>query len=168
MLTERCGCISFMLGDDGFGMSLDCIREIVPAGRVAPVPLAPRVVKGLANVRGRVITLIDVAALLSRSLPPARIPEDRIALLLREPYEHLGVYVHAPVEIVQTSAAMLRSGAAATAGASGDAQAQVETEARGVPGRPVETDGRVLHLLSAGDLMARCENTILEGFRRQA
>src|SRR2546422_340952 len=94
-------CVRFRLGQQGFGVPMEEIREITAAGRITPVPLAPPVVRGLANLRGRVVTLIDVATVFARPLPPARFLEDRLALILSSPYEHLGLYVHAPVEIGQ-------------------------------------------------------------------
>src|SRR5262245_48469993 len=105
--TAGAACVRFRLGTQGFALPLWQVREIATAGRITPVPLAPAVVRGLANLRGRVITLIDVAVVFDRPLPQARFLADRLALVLSAPYDHLGVYVHAPVEIGQ---AMTRAG----------------------------------------------------------
>jgi len=51
-------CLLFRLGDRPFGLPLDQVGEIAPVERLHPVPLAPRPVLGLMNLRGQVITLV--------------------------------------------------------------------------------------------------------------
>ncbi|HET9481249.1 MAG TPA: chemotaxis protein CheW, partial [Candidatus Polarisedimenticolia bacterium] len=92
-------CVRFRLGAEGFGLPLAQVREISTVGALSRVPLAPAGIKGLLNLRGRVVTLLDVARIFGRELPAARSAEDRLALVLSGPWEHLGLYVHAPVEI---------------------------------------------------------------------
>ena len=75
-------CIQFQLGGDGFGIPLENVREIVTAASIAAVPLAPPVVKGLANVRGRVVTLIDMGRVYGRTPTPLRRDDDRLAIVL--------------------------------------------------------------------------------------
>jgi len=43
--------------------ALDTLREVVPAGAITPIPGAPAAIGGLANVRGRVVTVVDGRAL---------------------------------------------------------------------------------------------------------
>ena len=56
--------VSFWFGDSLVGIDILEIREIVPAGRVAPVPQAPHFVMGLINLRGQILPVLDIAALL--------------------------------------------------------------------------------------------------------
>ena len=162
-------CVKFRLGQQGFGLRLDQVREIAAAGRITPVPLAPTVVRGLANVRGRVITLIDVATIFGRPLPPTRFLEDRLVLILSAPWEHLGVYVHAPVEVAQSvvetlSAPPLQTMSMTTAGSHGGAP---QESLAGMPAVGLATvAGEIINILSAGDLVSFCEARILEGFRK--
>ena len=179
-------CVSFRLGRDGFGLPLEQVREIVAAGAITQVPLAPAVIRGLSNLRGRVITLIDAATVFNRPLPPARAAEDRLALLLGPPWEHLGVYVHAPVEIGQ--AAMERTprtsmmGTSMTMAAAGGASDRAPDRAPGggtdSPREPEDPDdvpavglatvaGGFIHMVSARELVAFCEAKVLERFRKR-
>src|SRR5262245_34587179 len=119
-------CVRFRLGRQGFGMPLDQVHEIVAAGSITPVPLAPSVIRGLANVRGRVVTLIDIATVFQRVLPPAHAAVERLALILSPPWGHLAVYVHAPVEIGHAVAEETRTLSATASG--------VESESSGAPG----------------------------------
>ena len=108
-------CVRFKLGDQSFGLPLSEVREIVHARAIAGVPLAPAAVRGLLSMRGRVITLLDPAALLGLPLPPARRPTDQLGLLLAAPWEHVGLYVHAPAEILRARGAAVASATRAAA-----------------------------------------------------
>jgi len=158
MQGESDAFVNFRLGGEGFGIPLAQVREIAPVGRIAEVPLAPASIRGLANLRGRVVTLIDVSRLFSLPLPEARGPEDRLALVLSSPFEHLALFVHAPVEIAHAAGAWSAPRAAAmTAGAEGQADVPVSPGAGAL----------MLNLVSAADLVARCEARVIEGFRRK-
>ena len=164
-------CVRFRLGRQGFGLPLDQVREIVTAGSITPVPLAPSVIRGLANVRGRVVTLIDVATVFQRTLPPVRDAVERLALILAPPWGHLGVYVHSPVEIGQAIAEESTLSVSAAAGKAHAAEAGAEMEASGRLGGPAvalaTVSGEFVHMVSARELVAFCEARVLEGFRRR-
>lgn len=52
--------ICFEVGDSLFGLPMNQVQEISRDVEVWPVPHAPREVKGLINLRGRVVTVMDV------------------------------------------------------------------------------------------------------------
>lgn len=43
-----------------FGLPVDCVKTIFHVDRLTPVPLAPREVAGLANLRGRIVTALHL------------------------------------------------------------------------------------------------------------
>jgi len=49
-------------GGTCFGVPQRLVREIVPARRVTRLPGAPEAVRGLLNVRGALVTVLDLAA----------------------------------------------------------------------------------------------------------
>lgn len=57
-------CISFRLDDSLIGINILDIREIVPCRRVTRISNAPRFVLGLMNLRGQILTVLDVGILL--------------------------------------------------------------------------------------------------------
>ncbi len=142
-------CIQFQLGGDGFGIPLECVREIITAASIAVVPLAPPVVKGVANVRGRVVTLIDMGRVYDRAPTPARREDDQLANVLAPPWENLALYVHSPVEIAAVSI-----------------EAVDIARPEAAAGAPAVCDGRIMHLVSVDDVIARCRQDILSGFLR--
>ncbi|MFP4521430.1 MAG: chemotaxis protein CheW [Fibrobacterota bacterium] len=51
---------SFFLGDSMFGIDITYVREINRHLEITPVALAPDFVRGLLNLRGQIITVLDV------------------------------------------------------------------------------------------------------------
>jgi purine-binding chemotaxis protein CheW len=51
---------TFWVGDDLFGVAVEDVQEVTRSHEVTPVPLAPAAVSGLMNLRGQVITVVDL------------------------------------------------------------------------------------------------------------
>jgi purine-binding chemotaxis protein CheW len=52
--------LTFKLGREEYGLELVRVREIIALMDITPVPLAPDYVRGVMNLRGRVIPVIDL------------------------------------------------------------------------------------------------------------
>jgi purine-binding chemotaxis protein CheW len=59
---------TFVVGTYLFGVDVSLVQEVVRLQQMTPVPLAPREIAGLINLRGEVLTAIDLRARLG--LPP--------------------------------------------------------------------------------------------------
>jgi purine-binding chemotaxis protein CheW len=55
------------LGDDFFGFDIETVREFVDIRRVTPIPCCPAYIIGNMNLRGEILTLIDLRGLLDPS-----------------------------------------------------------------------------------------------------
>lgn len=68
--------VGFVVAEFGslqFGIPTLEIRDVVQMAKLAKVPLAPSYVRGISNMRGRIVTVIDAAELLGlQSLNPHR------------------------------------------------------------------------------------------------
>ena len=53
------------IGDDVLAVSIEHVREILQVGRLTPLPRTPAFVRGVMNLRGAVVPVIDLAARLS-------------------------------------------------------------------------------------------------------
>ncbi len=51
---------TFYVGDGYFGIPVEQVQEVVRPQPITPVPLAPKVVRGLINLRGQILTAIDL------------------------------------------------------------------------------------------------------------
>lgn len=52
--------VVFRLGSELYGADIGTVREINTLQQITPVPRAPRDVRGIMNLRGRIITVIDL------------------------------------------------------------------------------------------------------------
>ncbi len=57
--------VTFKLADNLLGMNILDIREIVPGPKITPVQHAPEAVLGLINLRGQILTALDIRVLLN-------------------------------------------------------------------------------------------------------
>jgi purine-binding chemotaxis protein CheW len=56
--------VTFFVGNDHFGLPISDIRDVFTFQNLTRVPLAPHAVAGLFNLRGRIITMMSMRALL--------------------------------------------------------------------------------------------------------
>ena len=63
--------LTFWLGEEVFAMDIRTVREIIQYGPMTPVPLMPDFVRGVINLRGAVVPVIDLQARFGR--PPAHV-----------------------------------------------------------------------------------------------
>ena len=50
------------VGRETYGIGIDMVREILEVGRMTPLPLTPAFVRGVMNLRGAVVPVIDLQA----------------------------------------------------------------------------------------------------------
>ncbi len=67
-MTNEHQCCTFYLDQLFFGVKVEMIQEIIRYQAMTPVPLAPPEVGGLINLRGQIVTTIDLRRRLE--LPP--------------------------------------------------------------------------------------------------
>lgn len=63
--------LTFALGDEVFAMDIRTVREIIQYGSISTLPLMPDFIRGVINLRGAVLPVIDLQARFSR--PPAKV-----------------------------------------------------------------------------------------------
>jgi purine-binding chemotaxis protein CheW len=86
--------VLFVVDGHRFGIPIDRIREIIPSRPYTPLPGSGAHVCGLINLRGRIVTVLDLGARLN--LPPARSHPDHSIVIV----EHQGKLVGMAVEEV--------------------------------------------------------------------
>jgi purine-binding chemotaxis protein CheW len=65
--AERVQYLTFVLGEETFGMPIRFIREVIPFGHLTEVPLVPEFVRGLINLRGSVVPVLDLSVRFGRN-----------------------------------------------------------------------------------------------------
>ena len=80
----------FRLGDRLYGIDLDAVREILPVRRATRVPGAPSYVAGLINVRGTIVTVLDLGARLDGN---SSLASDGSVILIEHRQKLVGIAV---------------------------------------------------------------------------
>jgi purine-binding chemotaxis protein CheW len=102
--------VRFRLADESYAISVLNVLEVAGLGEVTPVPGAPTQILGVRNLRGKILPVIDLAALLGtqRARPAARLlvteSDGRQAGLAIDEVTEVGEFAH-PVE--ETESALL-------------------------------------------------------------
>lgn len=52
--------IVFRQGDEQYAIHIDQIREVVIMPSITPIPEKPAYIKGIANIRGNIVTVVDL------------------------------------------------------------------------------------------------------------
>ncbi|WP_126976382.1 chemotaxis protein CheW [Frigidibacter oleivorans] len=73
--------LTFVLSDEEYGVGIALVTEIVGMQRIMPIPDMPRYVRGVINLRGKVIPLMDVRL---RFGMPERAYDDRTVIIVME------------------------------------------------------------------------------------
>jgi purine-binding chemotaxis protein CheW len=58
--SERMQLIIFKLGSEEYGLSIEQIKEVVLTPRIAKMPQTAEHIKGVANIRGNIIAIMDL------------------------------------------------------------------------------------------------------------
>jgi purine-binding chemotaxis protein CheW len=66
--------ITFMMEDERYALPIELVYEILRVAPITRVPHAPRAVRGLMNVRGRLLPVVDMRVLLD--MPPITLDKD--------------------------------------------------------------------------------------------
>ena len=64
--TELRSLLRMAVGDDVLAVPIEQVREILQMTRLTPLPRTPAFVRGVMNLRGAVVPVVDLAARLSR------------------------------------------------------------------------------------------------------
>ena len=59
-ITETAQYITFKLGDESFALNVAQVREVLEIAQITKVPTAPAYMRGVVNVRGKAIPVVDL------------------------------------------------------------------------------------------------------------
>ena len=94
--------LTFSLGDEVFAMDIRSVREIIQYGSMTIVPLMPEFVRGVVNLRGAVVPVIDLKSRFGR--PPAQMGKKTCVIIFDVGPEgdrvELGLLVDAVSEVI--------------------------------------------------------------------
>ncbi len=59
-MAEDLHLVTFRVGTELFGVPISAVQEIVRVPQIARIPQSPEFVEGVINLRGRIITVVDM------------------------------------------------------------------------------------------------------------
>ena len=94
---ERIQLCIFELSDRIFGLSISDVQEIMEDAEITPVPTTPYFLRGVINLRGDILPIVDIRDILQLPVKP-RSKESRIMILNIKTVQ-LGIMVDAISEV---------------------------------------------------------------------
>jgi purine-binding chemotaxis protein CheW len=91
--------VTFALDREEFGIRVDQVREIIRVGEITRVPQAPAHVRGVANLRGRILAVVEIRTRLGLT-PAVLTPRSRI-IVVEIQARVLGILVDAVLQVVK-------------------------------------------------------------------
>jgi purine-binding chemotaxis protein CheW len=95
--------VTVFVGGQMFGLPILKVRDVFVVNELTPVPLAPPVVSGLFNLRGRVLTILSMRALLG--LPARDAAGEAMAIGIEWHGEAFGLLVDRVSEVMSLASA---------------------------------------------------------------
>ena len=89
--TELDRFIEFSLGDEDYAIPLLMVREVISIPETTPIPKAPKHFVGLMNLRGQVISIVDLRNKLS--IKPKEISSDSAVIIVDFEGINIGIVV---------------------------------------------------------------------------
>ncbi len=96
-VNERALVLLFRAGGERASIRAADVQKVTPVGHISRLPRLPSVISGITQHRGRIVTVVDAAALLFGTAPSTS-PDARL-LILERPVRHLALHVDAVDEI---------------------------------------------------------------------
>lgn len=91
--------IVFRAGGEEFGVKIDAVREIIKMGMITPIPESPHFIKGIINVRGEIVTAIDIKSRFS--LPAKKEDESKHIIVTKIDDNLFGLIVDEVIEVLR-------------------------------------------------------------------
>jgi purine-binding chemotaxis protein CheW len=101
--------LTFTLGEEVFATDIRAVREIIQYGQMATMPLMPSFVRGVINLRGAVVPVIDLQARFGR--PSAKVGRRTCVVIYDAECEggraDLGLMVDAVSEVIEIESSQI-------------------------------------------------------------
>jgi len=95
------------IADERVLVRLSEIKKVLRAKTLTAVPMAPAHLKGLANVHGQIVCIIDAGGVTSLPLCDEKVTDATRFLLLRHAEMHVGIWVDAVYKVQQLERSVL-------------------------------------------------------------
>ncbi len=96
--TQQSRYLTFGLGEEIFGLDIGCVTEIIGLMPISPLPEMPTFVRGVINLRGKVIPVMDLR--LRFKMPEIEYGERTCIVIIDNGSLHAGLIVEHVADVV--------------------------------------------------------------------
>ena len=96
----------FVLGGEEYGVDILKVQEIRGYDKVTPIPSAPAFLKGIVNLRGAIVPVLDLRV--KFGLPEPRYDATTVMIVLRIGSRVIGIVVDAVSDVVRLAASEVK------------------------------------------------------------
>ena len=97
--------VTFNLGREEYGVDINSVQEIIRATDITPVPGAPVHIRGVINLRGKIIPVVDLRTRFSLAAVDASDEQRIVVVELGE--KRLGMLVDSVSQVIKVPAAVV-------------------------------------------------------------
>lgn len=90
--------LTFALGEEDYGLEILAVREIIGLMEITPVPKTPSYVQGVINLRGKVISVIDLRS--KFGMPTIEYTSETCIIVVQMQNIHIGVIIDRVKEVL--------------------------------------------------------------------
>lgn len=88
---EQIEVVEFLLSNEHYGIESHCIREVYPLKDYTPLPCTPSFVLGLLNMRGQIVSVINIKAFFD--MPQKGLSDLNKVIIVRDEEMEFGILV---------------------------------------------------------------------------
>jgi len=99
--------VTFCLEDAWYGLDTNLIQEVIVVGDITTVHHAPDYVRGISNLRGKIVTILDLN--LKLGLPKHQLSSESRILIVPWMNEQVGLLVDSVADVVSLSRSQIES-----------------------------------------------------------
>lgn len=97
--------VTFNLGKEEYGVNIGSVQEIIRATDITPVPGAPRHVRGVINLRGKIIPVVDLRKRFG--LPDAEAGDAQRIVVVELGEKRIGMLVDSVSQVIKVPSAIV-------------------------------------------------------------
>ena len=99
--TDIIELVTFFIGDAIYGMDILKVQEINKLMEITFIPQAPEYVKGIVNLRGNIVTIIDLGKKLG--LSATKVTDECRNIIINSDNEYVGLLVEKVEDVIRTN-----------------------------------------------------------------
>ncbi|WP_243371840.1 chemotaxis protein CheW [Geotalea sp. SG265] len=97
--------VTFRLGREEYGVDIGCVQEIIRASDITQVPGAPPHVRGVINLRGKIIPVVDLRTRLG--MPGVEDTEEQRIIVVDMHNKRLGMLVDGVSQVLKIASSVI-------------------------------------------------------------